>query len=386
MTQDRYVLLTAEKNNSGDFLIGHRARNLLKRFRSDRDLVNFDAWLPLDEEQLAVINGSRALLLTGGPALKKKMWPKTYPLVPDLASIKVPVITMGIGWKSKQGDWSDTWDYSLSDKTRQLMQKVEESGYRFSLRDYRSLNACFQQGYKQGLMTGCPALYSPEHLDREAVFNPDIQNITFSLGVSILESLSMTEAMKDLIRALNTYFAGKNFRVAFHHSLNKGNYDLSNPAQSNHIEKHLDFARWLTSEEIPFVELAGSAEGMIEHYANTDLHIGYRVHAHILMAGMHKPTVLISEDGRGKALADVLGGLIFDGYTAIRPATVEEKGWFSSRTAEQDSYVANPQLTADVLNHLDTDIRQGGLRLLHIPTDNITSHLDVMKDFLAQLP
>ena len=51
---DQYVLLTGGKNNAGDFLIKHRAKQLLAALRPDRALIEYDAWKPLTAEQLDV--------------------------------------------------------------------------------------------------------------------------------------------------------------------------------------------------------------------------------------------------------------------------------------------------------------------------------------------
>jgi hypothetical protein len=56
----RYVLLTGGKNNAGDFLIKRMALQLFQALKQDRDIIDFDGWVPLSEEQLDVINGSKA--------------------------------------------------------------------------------------------------------------------------------------------------------------------------------------------------------------------------------------------------------------------------------------------------------------------------------------
>ena len=101
---NQYVLLTGSKNNAGDFLIKDRAKALFALLKPSIKLIDFDAWEILDEKKLEVVNNSKALILLGGPALQKQMYPKIYGLCDNLNDIKVPIITMGIGWYSKQGD------------------------------------------------------------------------------------------------------------------------------------------------------------------------------------------------------------------------------------------------------------------------------------------
>ena len=56
----------------------------------------------------------------------------------NLEDIKVPIIMMGIGWKSQKGNWEDTYSYSLSEKTLSLLDRIENSGYQSSVRDYHT--------------------------------------------------------------------------------------------------------------------------------------------------------------------------------------------------------------------------------------------------------
>jgi hypothetical protein len=45
----------------------------------------------------------------------------------------------------------------------------------------------------------------------------------------------------------------------------------------------------------------------IAFYKDADLHVGYRVHAHLAFVSYRHPTLLISEDGRGLGQAETLG-------------------------------------------------------------------------------
>src|SRR3546814_3768228 len=76
----------------------------------------------------------------GGPSFQSRMYPGIYALTPSLDRLQVPIIAMGVGWKSPLGEWQDTHQYPLSDPTRQLLDRVRDSGYLSSVRDYHTLN------------------------------------------------------------------------------------------------------------------------------------------------------------------------------------------------------------------------------------------------------
>jgi hypothetical protein len=311
--KNQYVTLTGSKNNAGDFLIKFRAKKLFKELRPDREIIDFNGWEKFDDEKLKVVNESKALLLVGGPALIKGMRERIYKMTTNLNDIKVPIIMMGIGWKSISGNWNDTYDYPLDKKDIKLLDKINKSGYISSVRDYHTLNAIRFKGFDNFLMTGCPAYYDLDFINKP--FNsPSINKVAFSLGVSFVESSSIEKLMKENILKTKEKFQDKEFEVVFHHTLDKDKFLLVHGSSTKHNNRHNEFAKWLESQEIKYVDISGSAENLMNYYKTVDLHIGYRVHAHIFMNSISKFSILISEDGRAKAIRSVIGGIILDGY------------------------------------------------------------------------
>lgn len=315
--QDYYVFLTGSKNNAGDYLIKYRAKELFKSLRPDRKIIDVDAWNKLDDDTLEVINNSKALIFMGGPALQKNMVPDIYPLVDDLNSIRAPICMMGVGWKSLNGDWSDTHNYKLSEKTVEVLQRIKNDGLYSSVRDFHTLNVLRRFNLDKVIMTGCPATYVQDYFDISISTNLVIKKVGFSLGVSFLESREMKLQMQNVILSMKEFF-GKDckFEVVFHHSTKKEFLDIHN-ATSKHLLGHLKFIDWLESNGIQHVDISGSAENLINYYSSCDIHIGYRVHAHIFMSSISKYSILIAEDGRGKALRDVFGGVVVDAFQHV---------------------------------------------------------------------
>ena len=384
---DRYVLLTGGRNNAGDYLIKYRAKQLLSALRPDRTIVDYDAWKLLTPEQLEVINQSRALLLTGGPSLQYRMRPSIYPMVEDLNRIRAPIIMMGIGWKSPDGSWESTHRYPLSPATLELLKRIDKTGYSSSVRDYHTANVLFHYGLKNVLMTGCPALYSLEHIGKASASLKDVKKVSVSLGASFVHNTGMEQAMKRLVLELRERFKSQEMTVTFHHSLNREQFVSTYNGNRVFLERHLTFADWLRQRGIPYVDISGSEQKLIEHYSRCDLHVGYRVHAHIFMSSVSKPSILINEDGRGRALRDVTGGICLDGYTysAGRPSLL---GKVKSRlfgTASDSSLRPSLAASADVLSQIEYEIATGFPRIGQA-RGNIDRHFDVMRRFIAQLP
>tara|TARA_B100001758_G_scaffold247953_1_gene269032 strand:+ start:17182 stop:18327 length:1146 start_codon:yes stop_codon:yes gene_type:complete len=380
--KDQYVILTGSKNNAGDYLIKYRAKKLFSLIRPDRRIIDINGWEQLNLEQLTIINQSRALILMGGPALVENMVPKVYALTNNLNDIKVPIIMMGIGWKSQSGDWKDTYNYHLSKMTLSLLDRIESSGYYSSVRDYHTLSALRFNGFNNFLMTGCPAYYDEDFINTDFI-TEDINTVAFSLGVSFMRSPSMQELMKKNILACNEKFKDKSFTVIFHHALERDKFQADFRSLSRHIKQHNKFADWLEENDIKYVDISGSAENLINYYNTVDLHIGYRVHAHIFMNSINKKSILISEDGRAKGVGSVISGIVLDGYLAFREDLFSRV--LNKILPFHDRFTANSNLTEELISEINYEYKTDFLRLKS-SRKLIDNNYIFMQNFLKQLP
>lgn len=381
----RYVLMTGAKDNAGDFLIRRRTEELLRTWRPDREIVHYEAWKPLAEERLKVVNESSALILAGGPALQYGMHPVVYPLVSDLNRIAVPIVLMGVGWKSIEGSWAATARYPLSAPTLALLKRSQESPCPSSVRDYHTRMVLLNCGFRNVLVTGCPALYAPVAERLPAPRSSAIREISFSLGVSFVTNAGMEVSMKKTIERLVHAFPGARVRAVFHHSLQPRSHLHSGREYNAFLDRHLQFANWLTRAGIEHLDVSGEADRMLAHYRECDLHVGFRVHAHLLMSSWSRPSMLLTEDGRGKAMTDVIGGLSVDGYT-FRPREGLAVRLLDRLGLRRHQYLQpDPSLPRTVVENLRYEIDEGFPRLSQVE-GAIDRHFECMKRFIAQLP
>lgn len=387
MNKPYYVTLTGCKNNAGDFLIRHRAHALLRHLRPDRDVVDLNAWEAFSNEQLAIVNGAVALILLGGPALRQDMYPNVYPLVDDLARITVPITIMGAGWHASPGTWEDSRSYTFTPATLALLQRIDAAGHAISVRDYRSLNALAVAGIGQGVMTGCPALYVPEKIGSPFGGFPagGIKNLVVSPGVTFIRSAALEQQLKDLVTGLRTGFPTANITIAFHHSLEPEVLASAyGEQQQASVSKHRRLVAWLEQEGIAYADISGGVEKLITLYDAADFHVGYRVHAHIFMCSQRKPSVLLTEDGRGRGLKDVLGGVIFDAW---QKRQYSAKDRLRQRILRQkpEKYEAFGGFAADIQHIVGYEQSFGTPRFAQ-PRERIDLHYEVMKKYLEGLP
>jgi len=374
---DSYVILTGSKNNAGDFLIKYRAQKIFEAIRPDREIIDFNGWENFDDTKLAIINKSKVLILMGGPALQKDMVPNIYALPDDLDKIKVPIITMGIGWKSVQGDWFDTYNYSLSERTVRLLKRISNDGLSSSVRDFHTLNALTFKEFDNYLMTGCPAYYDLKSINTKFSLPESIKKVAFSLGVSFVHSNSMDELMKSQILAFKEKFPSADFQVVFHHALYTGE------KLSRNKRRHSEFASWLDGQSVRYVDISGCAENLINYYSEVDLHVGYRVHAHIFMSSIKKMSLLFSEDGRAKGSRSAISGMVVDGYLGYKTNSLSKV--LNKLIKNYDRYEANPFSTKEAIEMVDYEVKSEGQRS-KLARQSIDQNFLTMKDFLQQLP
>lgn len=365
-----YVLLTGSQTNSGDHLIKYRANKLLSYLRPDREIINFNGWEAFDKERLSIVNSSVALILTGGPALRINTSPDVYPLVEDLEKIKVPIITFGVGYRDASGSWENTKDFEYSKTTKKLLNKINKSGYKSTVRCYNTMNTLLHNGFDNFVMAGCPALYDIEIVNTINVKYNEPVKIAFSTGRKYLNNPFIYNQQLDLIQRFNNKY--NDFVVTFHDPISP-----LNEIQSKLIKD-------LEKKQIKYIDISGLHTNLIEFYSSIDLHIGYRVHGHIFMLSKKKVSVLLSEDSRGKGIKNTLGGLVFDAYQ-YRKFTYLDRIKRKIGLKPKTTLKAINKLYEDVNLNIENELRFGMYRT-KVLNDTIKSYYDVCKDFISNLP
>jgi hypothetical protein len=346
-----------------------------------------NSWEAFSDGQLEIVNGAVALILLGGPALRRDMYPKVYPLVDDLDRIKVPITIMGAGWHASPGTWEDSRAYTFTPATLRLLQRIDAGNTSLSVRDYRSLNALAVAGIANGVMTGCPALYIPERIGSPFVgfSSKGVKNLVISPGVTFIRSAALEQQLKNLIMELRSGFPDANLTVAFHHSIQpdvlKKAYDND---QTVAADRQLAVVKWLDEQEVDYMDISGGVEKLIQLYDGADFHVGYRVHAHIFMCSQRKPSVLLTEDGRGRGLKDVLGGVIFDSWKK-REYSVKDRIRQRVLRLRPERYVAFSGIAADVKRIVNYEWQHRYPRFSQ-PQQRIDLHHEMMKAYIMELP
>lgn len=346
-----YTILTTWPENGsgnvGDRLITESAKSFIEHEIGDVDYLQLFREEPL-EPHLSEINSGEAVLLPGF-AIREPIHPETYRLVDDLSKIEVPIIPLGTGWKSYPGDFLDNKTIEYNQETIEFIKKLSNKIPYISTREYYTNRVLTRHGISNTLMTGDCAWYDPESFG-DSLHRPDnVQNIVFTTPHS---SHYEGQAI-DMIEMLTEEFPNATLYCSFHSELTSHEENIRNAAEERGFE----------------IVHAASDLSAIEFYANADLHVGYRVHGHIAFLRKRRPSVLLSEDGRGVGFSETLGHKIFPAFTrhiaesAINNMNIEK---VLQKTIERRR-IASSTVVEEVRQYLQEEQKTGFRRLQHIP-------------------
>lgn len=300
-----YTVLAGAKQNLGDFLIAERSKALLRKHKPGEELIQLPSFKPLTNN-LDIVNESKGVVIMGGPGYRPDMYPGIYKLTPNLNDIKVPIILMGMGWKGQKGDLETVKKYCFSQDSMALLNlSLSKTSY-LSCRDYYTWYVLKQHNLSNVLMTGCPAWYELNYIGSEYQPPEKIERIAFTPPVYPLfknQSIQIALVLKKL-------FPSAEIKAFFHHG-------FENTGQSGNeafFRNQRDIRNCFEKIDIKGKDVSGDIRN-IKKYRQIDLHVGYRVHAHIDFLSRRRPSILIHEDGRGAGVDDALGVPGINAYT-----------------------------------------------------------------------
>lgn len=243
---------TTKKVNVGDGFIFDSAVKLI----GARPLAAFSSRISLDSEAIAQINASRCLIAAGANTLKDD-----FELAPgfDLATLnklKVPVILLGVGHYGVPQVTMGLKPHSAA-LLKELLTRFPWMSVRCDAsRAY--VTAALPERSDQILMTSCPVAHAVDEVDHGFQAKQQYRQL-----VVTITDRAMLEQQLPLLPIAKRLFPAERAILALHQ-------DYSN-RQLDEFAKQHGFEIFRDQKYEPFLDL----------YADTDIHFGNRVHAHL---------------------------------------------------------------------------------------------------------
>lgn len=283
----KIAYLSGAYKNAGDFLIEKRALELIRYVLPDAQISR----MLRNEirENADRINACDCAVIGGGPVYQEDL-SGYLPLDVCINEIKPPVMIMGGGWYGVSGASSAVRSYHFEEKTKQFLGKVYESDWGLSCRDPQTVSVLKNAGFEDSRMTGCPAWYNLPFVENTEIRNSgEIRTI----AVSDPARLWNLEGAVSVTEYLRSRFPDAKIKFVFHRGMKHDRYT------SEKTEKAcMACAEKLEKSGVEILDISSGAEGF-SVYDDCDLHVGYRVHAHIYNISIRHRSILIEEDGRG---------------------------------------------------------------------------------------
>ena len=297
-----YVVLSRALKNVGDFLIVERGRRLLSHLKPDHEQHVLKAWLPLDGH-LDLVNRASAVVICGGPGLGQHAYPRVYPLARPLERIEVPLVMLGSGWWSIPGLPSQIRRPRFSRRTRRFFRWVLRRGA-ISVRDCVSEHVMRTAGFAEVTMTGCPAWYDLASLGQPFEAPRALRRVVLTTP----NSRAYADQCLGLMAALREWLPDAELVCSLHRGLRED--EFTGASEAARARKTAARAEALGYRVVN----AAYDVSKIAFYRECDLHVGYRVHAHLEFMSRRRPSILLSEDTRGRGACEALGLPVFQAW------------------------------------------------------------------------
>ena len=282
------ALLHGAAVNAGDFLILERTKALLTHYYPDCVINEFFRNSNL-EEYIPSINQNDIVIFAGGPGYYNSLAQVIEPFIVRLSEVKIPIMILGMGWFGSDCNPYSVYNYAFNENMINFLKRVVHDTHILSCRDFLSMNVLRNNGFDNSLMTGCPAWYDLENINNISYQKKPLTNIRKICISDHAVSGNINSAI-NLTTFIRKFFNDAEIIYVFHRG----------------VSSNSEFIAHLSSLNIQYTDISNSCVGF-HLYDDCDLHIGFRVHAHIYNLSKRNLSILITEDARGSGVNAALG-------------------------------------------------------------------------------
>lgn len=332
--------MTGKVVNLGDGFILTGIERILGAFDQELVLSTREAPSP---ERLQMLAGTKALILGGANQLNDhySVWPGLTPEA--LERLNLTLVPFGVGL-----DGAVSKNIALSESTKQIIEiihrRIEYSSWRCP-RTVAALESALPSLKGRFLMTGCPVLY--DHLLLES---SSFASDTSRVAVTVTERGDFFEREAATLKSVAKEFPAAERFLVLHQDFRKLNPGFTSTVRSmlpTRFLKKRDRLHRLAETLGYQLIVPRTAVECMEFYRRIDLHVGSRLHAHLMFLSTNKRSFLTYVDNR------CLGFSEFLGFPLIDPTKLDSYLDFDFeivRRAAQESYETMTKFTHSLPN------------------------------------
>jgi len=283
----KFTLLSATFKNAGDFLIYERSKALLRAYAGLGDDYLEHISMRSLEPYLDAVNRTDRIVICGGPGYQTGFYPDVYPLVEPFTRLLPPLYLMGLGWGGAPVGQPERFQFSA--QSHNTLKRIQNRAGYISCRDEITYGILQRAGLKKALMTGCPVWYDLESIGKEFEPPTDIKRIV----VTPPQRPDLHRQCAKLLVRVRIKFPKSKCFCVFHRGILPDEHTPWDQSRSL-----IPLALVALSLGYKVID-ASYGTDKIQFYRGCDLHIGYRVHAHLFFVSARQISYLLHEDGRG---------------------------------------------------------------------------------------
>jgi len=271
------VITTYPENgtqNIGDQLITDSLISILKKQQPNSEVMSF--WREESYTNIKEKIESASAVVFACLAIRPNFAKEEYPYIEDVIESGIPIYIISSGTSLDVSGITDLDSY-LNDRSKEVLRKLDDKAVHFGIRGALSYKFLKNMGLKNIQHTGDVAFYSESYLGKKFEKPKKVNNIVIS---DPHRAIAYRKSFLELIKQLKTNFPLAELTVALH--------------GKNEVIESL-----CLKEGIRFSSIYRDKKAGLEIYDNADLHIGYRVHAHVSTLKRRKISYLLEQDGRG---------------------------------------------------------------------------------------
>ena len=268
---------------------------------------------------------------------------------------------MGLFGQSKTD--INVYNYRFTPKSPQLLNRILRDGKYFGARDYYTSRMIKNNGISNVLMTGCPAWYDIEYLDKDFDTTKEIRKVVFSTPAGS----QYAQQAVSMMQVIKTKYPEAELICSFHRGIEVDKYTDERSASVMLFMKN-------EAEKLGYkiVDLSYDLSKM-SLYDECDLHIGYRVHAHIYCLSHRVRTVLLNEDGRGSGVCQATNLYGIDCYYDV------------INQNNKLSIIPNQFAHLALADYID-ELKEEQYENYHLVKQRLVNKFGQMKKFLETIP